>query len=105
MPKSNLGKWSVGLILVMLILLFIGTSLPDLLYKSVPAGSTLLEDISQRPALALTMLAGFAAGVSSFITGLIAIIKQKDRRVLVLVSTLVGAAPIIYIIGEILSAR
>jgi len=50
MPKTNLGKWSVGLILVMFVLLFIGSSLTDSLYESVPAGSTILADIIGRPA-------------------------------------------------------
>lgn len=102
MPKSILGKWSVGLILGMLIFFILGSFLPNFLYQSIPAGDTLPEDIVQRPALALSMLAGFASGVSAFVTGLIALIKNKERAVLVFASTLVGAAPTLYIIGEII---
>ena len=45
MPKTNIGKWSVGLIIAMFILLFIGSSLTNSLYESVSAGSTIVEDI------------------------------------------------------------
>lgn len=100
MPKTNLGKWSLGLIIAMPLLLIIGMSFTDTLYEGVSSGSTLLADISGRPALALTMLAGFASGISAFVTGLIAIIKQKDRGILVYVSTLVGAALILFLIAE-----
>lgn len=100
MPKTTLGKWSLGLIIVMPILFVIGSSFSNTLYESVPAGGSILADIADRPALALTMLAGMAAGVSAFITGLIAIIKSKERTILVYVATIVGAALIVFLIGE-----
>jgi len=101
MPKTFLGKWSLGLIIAMPLLFVIGTSFTNSLYKSVPAGDTILADIVSRPALALSMLAGFVSGISAFITGIIAIIKQKERALLVYLSTLMGAALILFIIGEI----
>ena len=101
-PKTKLGKWSVGLITAMPILFFIGMSFTDSLYESVSAGRTILEDIAQRPALALTMLAGMVAGVSAFIVGLIAIIREKERTVLVYVATSIGMLLILFLIGEVL---
>jgi hypothetical protein len=100
MPKTTLGKWSLGLIIGMPILFVIGSSFSNTLYGSVPAGNSILADIADRPALALTMLAGMATGVSAFITGLIAIIKLKERSILVYVATIVGAALIVFLIGE-----
>jgi hypothetical protein len=102
MAKTKLGKWSIGLILGMVGLFVIGLSLADTLYESVPAGGTILADISSRPALAISMLLGFGAGISAFVTGLISIIKQKERAFLVFLSTFVGAALIIFLIGEFL---
>jgi len=102
MPKSNLGKWSVGLILAMFILFVIGSSLTNSLYESVPASGTIFQDIISRPALAISMLVGFGAGISAFVTGLISIIKQKERAVLVYGSTLVGAALTLFLIAEFL---
>lgn len=97
-----LGKWSVGLIVAMPLLFIIGTSFADSLYKSIPAGNTVWADITARPALTLTMLVGMIAGISAFITGLLAIIKQKEYAVLVYISSAIGALLIIYLAGEIL---
>jgi hypothetical protein len=101
MPKTILGKWSLGLIIAMPLLFVIGMSFTDTLYESVPAGGTILRDIVSRPALALTMLAGMASGISAFITGLIAIIKQNDRAILVYAAMLVGAGFTLFLIGEL----
>jgi hypothetical protein len=103
LPKTAAGKWSVGLIIAMSILFFIGTSFTNSLYGSVPAGATILADIAARPALALTMLAGMAAGVSAFIVGLLAIIRQKDWAILVFLSTAIGALLLLFLAGEIIS--
>jgi hypothetical protein len=102
LPISTLGKWSVGLIVAMPLLFIIGTSFRNSLYKSVPAGSTILADISARPVLALTMLAGMAAGILAFITGILAIIQQKEYALLVYVSSLIGALLVLFLAGEIL---
>ena len=98
MPQTNLGKWSIGLILAMFLLFIIGLSLPNLLYESAPGSNTLLDDFVNRPLLALSMLAGVGAGISALITGSIAILKQKERAVLVFGSTLVGAAVTFFVI-------
>lgn len=103
MPKTSLGKWSLGLLIAMPLLLFIGTSLANSMYQSVPAGGTILADIASRPALALTALAGMLAGVFAFITGLIAILKQKERAILAYIATVIGGLLTIFIIGEFLS--
>ena len=100
LPKTKLGWWSLGLAVAMPVLFFIGMSFTTLLYKSVPAGGTILKDIAVRPALPLTMLAGMASGISAFIIGLIAIIKQKERALLVYSATLIGALLIIFLFGE-----
>ena len=101
-PNTNLGKWSVGLIIAMPILFFIGSALTDTLYSGIPSGDTILADIAARPALALTMLAGMAAGVSALLTGLLAILRQKDHALLVYVATLFGALETLFLIAEIL---
>jgi hypothetical protein len=101
-PNAILGKWSVGLIAAMLLLFIIGTSLTSSLYKSVQGGDSILADIAARPALALAMLAGMAAGISAFITGLLAIIRQKEHSLLVYGSSLIGALLLLFLAGEIL---
>ncbi|MBN1168935.1 hypothetical protein JXA63_03505 [Candidatus Woesebacteria bacterium] len=102
MPKTQSGKWSVGLIAVMPILLRIGMSFTDTLYESVSAGGTLFEDIIKRLVLALTMLSGIACGVSAFITGVLAIVKKKERSISVYLATFIGALFTLFLLGEFL---
>ncbi len=99
MPRTTLGRWTVGLIAVMPILFFFGSSFSRSLYESVTAGRTILEDIASRPLLALTMLAGMATGISGFITGLLAIVKQKEKALLVYVSTAIGGLLTFFLVG------
>jgi len=101
-PTTTLGKWSVGLIVAMPVLFIIGTSFTSLLYPSVPAGGTILADIAARPALALTMLVGMAAGICAFVTGFLAILK-KERAILVYVACAIGGLLFVFLAGEVIS--
>jgi hypothetical protein len=87
------------------ILFIIGRSLANSLYKSTPAGDTILKDIFARPALALTMLAGMVAGISAFLTGLLTILKQKEKALLVYVATAIGALLMLFLTGEVMFAH
>jgi hypothetical protein len=100
-PRTTLGKWTVGLIAATPILFFIGSSLSSSLYGSVPAGRTILADVAARPVLALAMLAGMAAGISAFIVGLAAVVKQKENALLVYVSTVIGGLLTLFLAGEV----
>ena len=102
MPKTNLGKWSVGLILAMVAFFIIGLSLPNILYESAPSSNTLLDDIVNRPLLALAMLAGVGSGFSALITGLVAVLKRKERGILVYGSTLIGGVVTFFVISMFL---
>jgi len=103
LPKTKLGKWSVGLIIAMFSLFFLGMSFFLKVYTSVSAGETILSDIVTRPGLALSMLSGFASGIIAFITGLTAIIKNKERSILVFIATIIGALLILFLTAEITS--
>ena len=100
-PKNNLSKWSIGLIVIMPLLLYIGMSFVNL-YESVPAGKTILHDIALRPGVALPMLAGLVSGIAAFICGIIGITRKKDYSVLVFISTLIGFFVLLFILAEIL---
>ena len=102
MPKTKLGRWSIGLILAMFILFIIGLSLPNILYESAPSSNTFLDDIVNRPLLALSMLTGVSAAISALITGLVALLKGKERAILVYGSTLVGGAVTLFVISMFL---
>jgi len=102
LPKTSSGKWSLILIIAMPVFFFIGFSFKDWLYSYVPSGSTILQDIGRRPLLALMMLSGMAVGISAFFTGIAAIVKQKERALLVYFSTLLGMLVILFLSGEVI---
>jgi len=101
LPKSNLGKLSIGLIVMVPILLYIGISFVDF-YESVPTGKTIPNDIVARPGVALPMLAGFISGIAAFICGIISIIRKKDYSVFVFISTVLGFFVLLWVFAEIL---
>jgi hypothetical protein len=103
LPTTAPGKWSLGLIIAMPVFLFMGGLFTNWLYPSVPAGGTILADIAARPALALAMLAGMAAGVSAFMVGLLAVIWRKEPGLLVFISIGIGALLVVFLAGEGLS--
>ena len=103
LPKTKLGKWSVGLIISMFLLFVVGRLFYSKVYVSVPSGETIPKDIIMRPGVALSMLSGFAAGIVAFITGITAVIKGRERAILVFVSTALGALLIFFLAGEVIS--
>jgi len=92
----------LGLAILMPILFVIGNSFVNLPYASVPAGGTILEDVVARPALALTMLAGMAAGIMACLTGVVAITRKNERALLVYAATIAGLLLILFLAGEFL---
>jgi len=102
MPKTKLGKWSVGLIIAMLLLFIIGTSFVNSLYAAIPASLTIWADITARPALALSMLTGIVLGISAAILGVLAITTQKEHALLVYFSTSIGTLLVLFLAAEIL---
>jgi len=100
-PKSNLGKWSIGLIIIVPILFYIGMSFVSF-YESVSAGETILHDIVVRPRVALSMLGGFFSGIVAFFCGVFGIIRKKDYSVFVFISTILGFFVLLWVIAEIL---
>ncbi len=100
-PESFWGKCSVGLIVAMPLLFYIGASFVGF-YKSVPAGKTIPHDIIVRPGVALPMSAGFVCGIAAFLTGIMAIIKKKDYSILVFLSSAMGFFMLLWCFAEVL---
>lgn len=100
MPKTTFGKWSFYLILTMPVLLIIVGTIVGNMYQNVPAGNTIWEDITSRPLVAVSALLALGTGISSFATGLYAIIKQGERSWLVYISTGIGALLLLFLAGE-----
>ncbi len=78
-PKTTLGKWSVGLSILFIILIWIK-----------------IQFSLRVPTFAIATL-----GLIGFIISIIAIFKNKDRSILVILPILVGIVIILWTAGEL----
>jgi len=95
LPKTLLGKWTVGLI-AFFFLLFAAFQL--LVASGQTGGDTFFSNL-------LLGIPGLLMGVSaiaSFFTGVLSIARDKERSVLVFLSTLIGFLVLIFVLGEFL---
>lgn len=102
LPQTRWGTVAVGLIVLMVVLLVAGMNAVQL-YDGVAAGKTILLDIEARPLVALTMLAGFAAGLTSLACSTVALLRHKDRALLVVVAFVIGLLLAVFLAAEIVS--
>ena len=81
-PKSLLGWWSVGLVIAIIVLFMV---IPEVANKTLEVAAS----------------SGFAclAG-AALLTGLISIIKNKERSILVFLSTAIGLFALIIAVGQ-----
>jgi hypothetical protein len=100
-PKTKLGKWSVGLILAIPVFFYIGMSFVDF-YEGIPSGRTIPQDIIARPLIALPMSAGFVSGITAFLTGIAAIIRKRELSAFVFFSTFAGFLMVLWCAAEIM---
>jgi len=100
LPKTLLGKWSIVLIVAMPLFFYVGMSSIGF-YESIPAGTTIPNDIVVRPGVALPMLGGFVCGITAFLIGTIVITKKKDYSIFVFLSTIVGFITLLWCLAEI----
>ena len=87
-PKTQLGKWSVGL--TMFFLLLITAFFTFMLLGLVTFDEGHWWDLTVGIAVPLI--------ISAFITGIIAVRKNKDRSVLVYLSIFIGSCAILFLL-------
>ena len=87
MPKTRIGKWSVGL------LLLFGLSVLTIILMQRRPGD---------PLLVIPGLCAAASGVATFVTALIGLFKQKDRTFLVVFCAVIGFFVSLMVIFEVL---
>jgi len=82
LPKTPLGRWSVGLVIALIVL-----------FAVVP-------EVANRP-LEVAASSGFAclAG-AALVTGLISVIKNKERSILVFLTMVIGLFALIIAVGQ-----
>ena len=92
LPKSSLGRWSVGLaaaIILLFVLLFVLAVLSGLEVGLVPLVDLILDD------------AFGTSGIGALVTGLISLIKSKERSILVSLVVVAGLFALIVLLDYI----
>jgi hypothetical protein len=94
-PKTTMGKWSTGLIIVFL--LFLAVFL-ILVASGQRGGDTFFSNL----ALTIPGLLAGVFGISAMVTGVIGIVKSRERSILVFLATAIGFYLLLLLLGEIL---
>jgi cytochrome bd-type quinol oxidase subunit 2 len=100
MPKTKLGKWSIKLILVFFTL-FILVQIIAAVGRSQGAFDSSSLNVFQLLMPIIIIPAGIC-GVAACVTGIISIIKSKERSVFVFFSTAIGLFVLLFVLGEFL---
>jgi len=95
-PKTIWGRWSVWLIIAFFVFL---ASFLVLVASGQRGGETFFSNL----ALTIPMLLAGSCGVAAFVTGLIGIIKSRERAILVYLAAGIGLFVLFFLLGEILS--
>ena len=95
MPKTKLGKWSVAFTFFFIFFLVIFFFIVNLGQRG---GETFFSNLL----LAIPITLSGIFGVFSFFTGIISIIRDKEREFLVYASTLLGLLVLVFVLLEVL---
>lgn len=96
MPKTTLGKWTVGLFGAFTVAVLI-PMVADLTRQ--PGGSTIFDNLYLFGNLHLPGFLATVTGIATFITGLISIAKFKERSILVFIATIIGFF-VLFLVGS-----
>jgi hypothetical protein len=94
MPRSLLGRWSAWLTVAFFVLVAVG----QVLVKWEQGG----QEVAVTSGLPIVAsVSAMVAGFGAFITGILAIFRNRDRSLAVLVAILTGGALIVLTIGTL----
>ena len=97
LPKSSLGRWSVGLAAAFILLFVLLQTFYAYVHRNpVP------NPAPPSPVILMGVVADYISGIGSFVTGLISIIKSKERSILVFLVVAVCFFALIWLLGEVL---
>jgi len=91
-PKTHLGQWSIWLITVFIVSFIV------VIASGQRGGATFFSNL----ALSIPMVIAGISALLAFFTGIIGIIKSKERSVLACSSTIVGFFILLWVSAEIL---
>jgi len=90
MPKTILGKWAGGLLAVFLVF-FIALILGRNLFGIQPG----------TPLIVIVGTCAMIAGIATFVTGAVSLIKFKDRSFVVILATIIGIIAMLIVVMEV----
>ena len=96
LPRTRLGKWSIILTVVWFVLFVVGSVLPS------KTGYSGFEIIIHNPLQTIITILLFGVSIATSITGLISVIKNKERSILVFFAIPSGLFNSIGFFGSIL---
>ena len=97
LPKSPLGWWSVGLAAAFFLLFVLFQT-----FAASVRSNPVPNPGPPSPVILVGVVADYTSGIASFVTGLISIIKSKERAILVFSLVAVGLFALIWLLGEVL---
>jgi hypothetical protein len=94
-PKTTMGKWSTGLIIAFFLFAVVFLIL-------VVSGQRGGDTFFSFTALTIPGLLAGVSAISAMVTGIIGIVRSKERSPLVFLATAIGLCLLIMLVGEIL---
>jgi len=94
LPRSALGRWSVGLLAAFAVFF---AAFELLVASGQRGGETFFSNL----ALTIPILLAGTSGVLTFLTGLIGVVRNRERSILVFLAMLVGFFILLFSIGEV----
>jgi hypothetical protein len=95
-PKTSLGRWSVGLAAIVIIVIVLNILLGPMTRRVLEFNPGSIE-------LRIFFIAHCIAGIGSLVTGLISIIKNRERSILTFLALVIGFYTLLFIcffVGE-----
>jgi hypothetical protein len=90
MPKTKLGKWAGGLSAVFLLFLI-----------ALILEKNLLGILPGTPLARIVGICAMIAGIATFVTGAVSLIKFKDRSFVVILATIIGIIAMLFVVMEV----
>lgn len=100
--NSSLSIISIALFAFALICFVISTISANTIYRSVVANDTAIGDFTTRPLVSIPMLLAAISVITCLITGLVSIIRFKERSPWLIIPVIISSILVIMVISELI---
>ena len=90
MPKTKLGKWAGGLLAVFLVF-----------FIALILGRNLAGFQPGTPLIVIVGICAMIAGIATFVTAVLSLVKFKDRSFVVILATIIGIIAMLIVVMEV----